>query len=543
MSGAPLLRATPGPVAAAVDDRGITLHEAVREPLVLSLDGRYVWSFSPVRDGVPVRAGTHVPWPPVLRRFLHGLAVVRVSDVAGTRVLVEAEVELGGRSDRRVRVVDPQGLPLAVDKVGHLCRAFSATDEAIRDEILAGTGRVLDDLHRECGVEAYLNYGALLGAVRDGAMIAHDSDTDVCYLSRTTSPAELILESYRIERTLRDLGWNVLRMSGGDVKLLLPLSDGRQCHIDVFVAFRVDGTFYQLGNRSGRLPESAILPLSTITLHGHEFPAPADPEAMLAFVYGRGWRVPDPSFRYADPVAGVRRLDGWLRGFRTEMGLWTEFYRGAELARVPRSGSTFARWVHRQVRRSDAVADLGTGNGRDAVYFAERGRPVVAYEFSRAARGAARRRMASKGLGIDVRLLMLGELRSVLLAGAELARARQHLYARQLLGCLDAPARANLWLLARMGLRRGGALFVEFSALGPSPDGRPLPEPGPPGLVRRVDPGVVRREVEAAGGVVEVEEVGPGLDMLGDHDPLVCRMRLTWPHPAPAPAPTPRSTR
>jgi len=171
----------------------------------------------------------------------------------------------------------------------------------------------------------------------------------------------------------------------------------------VFVAFRIAGTFYQLGNRSGRLPESAILPRSTITLHGHAFPA--------------RWRVPDPSFRYADPVAGVRRLDGWLRGYRTDMGRWTEFYRSPDARRISQSGSAFARWAHQQVRSTGAIADLGCGNGRDAVYFAKRGRPVVAYEFSRAARGTARRRIASKGHGIDVRLLMLGELRSVLLAG------------------------------------------------------------------------------------------------------------------------------
>ena len=219
------------------------------------------------------------------------------------------------------------GLPLAVDKVGHLCRAFDSTDDRVREEILAGTQRALRDLAESCGVEAYLNYGALLGAVRDGAMIAHDSDTDVCYLSRQTSPAEVILESYRVERTMRARGWKLLRMSGGDIKLLLPLGNGRTCHVDVFVAFRVAGPFYQLGNRSGRLPESAIVPLSTIELHGFTFPAPARPEEMLEFVYGPGWRVPDPAFRYADPVDGIRRLDGWLRGFRTDMGAWTEFHR------------------------------------------------------------------------------------------------------------------------------------------------------------------------------------------------------------------------
>jgi hypothetical protein len=131
-------------------------------------------------------------------------------------VFFDAEVSLGTSPDR-IAIVDGEGHPLSVDKVGHLTRSFAATDEAIREEILVGTGRALRVLRETCGVEAYLNYGALLGAVRDGAMIAHDSDTDVCYLSRHTSPADIILESYRVERTMRDLGWKLLRMSGGDI--------------------------------------------------------------------------------------------------------------------------------------------------------------------------------------------------------------------------------------------------------------------------------------------------------------------------------------
>ena len=76
-------------------------------------------------------------------------------------------------------------------------------------------------------------------------------------------------------------------MSGGDIKVLHQVSDGRKVHIDIFVAFYVpdkDGepVFYQLGNRSGRLRREAILPVSTINLHGYDFPAPAEPEEMLA---------------------------------------------------------------------------------------------------------------------------------------------------------------------------------------------------------------------------------------------------------------------
>jgi len=518
-----------GTVAARVDDRGIHVRTTGDEPLVLTVDGRYIWAFTPARDGHAHRGGVLVEWPPALRPFLDGRARVRVADPSGARVLVDEDVSLGS-GEGPIDIVDPQGLPLAVDKVGHLCRAFAATDDGVRDEILAGTQRALRDLTEGCGLEAYLNYGALLGAVRDGAMIAHDSDTDVCYLSHAESPADLILESYRIERELRRRGWTLLRMSGGDIKLLLPLSDGRQCHIDVFVAFRVAGTFYQLGNRSGQLPESAILPLSTIELHGFTFPAPAHPEQMLAFVYGPGWRVPDPSFKYADPVPGIRRLDGWLRGFRTDMGRWTEFYRGPEARTIRRRRSTFARWVDAQVPRRAAVADLGSGMGRDSLFFARRGRDVAAYDFCRNARARVGRQARRRELPIEPRLLILNELRSVLVAGAELAREGRHLYARQLIGCLDDAARDNLWTLARMAARGRGKLFLEFSAVSAHPDAA---EPAPAGLVRRVDPAAVRSEIEAAGGRVLLEELGPGVDMLDQYDPSVCRMRVTFRRPGP----------
>jgi SAM-dependent methyltransferase len=511
----------------SVSDAGLLLRDAPAQAQVVSFDGRYIWAFTAVRDGRMTAGGVLVEWPPVLRRFLDGAVRVRVADVAGVQVLLDEEVVLGPGGGR-VQVADSQGHPLAVDKVGHLCRAFDDTEDGVRAEILSGTRRALDDLRGACGVEAYLNYGALLGAVRDGAMIAHDSDTDVCYLSRHTSPADIIIESYAIQRTMKNLGWTLLRMSGGDIKILLPLSDGRVCHIDVFVAFRVGGTFYQLGNRSGRLPESAILPVSTIELHGVEFPAPAEPEAMLEFVYGPQWRVPDPSFKYADPAPGVRRLDGWLRGFRTDMGRWTEFHQtvGRNLAKGRRSG--FAKWVDRQLPRGAGVADLGCGTGRDALWFASRGRPVIAFDFSRAARTAVIRLARRRRLHVDVRALILNELRTVLVSGAELARDPHHLTARHLLGCLDDRARDQLWLLCRMALRGGGYLFLEFSA----DPGAAAPESAPEGLVRRLDPAVVRREIEAAGGVVEHTRVRVGTDVLGSPDPAVCRMRVRWTRPA-----------
>lgn len=520
-------------MSAVVSDDGILLPAASR-PFLVEIDGHYVFSLTPERDGVRRAGGVLVPWPGVLRPYLSGRGRVRVTDATGAEVLYDAEVGLGA-GEGPLAVVDRAGHRLCVDKVGHLTRSFEATAEEVREEILAGTRRAIDDLREHAGVKAYLNYGALLGAVREGRMLAHDSDTDLCYLSDHSSPADIIAESYRISRALRARGWNLLRMSGGDIKLLLPLSDGRLCHIDVFVAFHVGETFFQLGNRSGSLPRSAIEPFSTIELHGHEFPAPRDPEAMLAFLYGPHWRTPDPSFRYADPPDGVRRLDGWLRGFRTEMGHWTGFFTNPGAQPVPAGPSDFARWAAPQLGTAGApdglaVLDLGTGTGRDALWFARRGFRTGAVDFSRGGLGLVRRKARRRGLDVDVRQLILGELRSTLLHGTRLARDPHHLYARHLVGCLDEAALDQLWLLARMALRPGGGkLFLEFQATHDAPAGAAGTPLEPEGLVRRVDPVTVRAAIEEAGGVVEHLVVVPGVDMLDRPDPAVCRIRASWP--------------
>ena len=515
---------TSSELTARITTEGIWLSDPPSEPVMVHFDDRYLWSFTPSRDGRPRDGGSFVPWPDNLVRFLDGVTRIRLQDVDGDQVWFDDEHRFG-TSTERVAVVDKFGVPLSVDKVGHLGRAFLETPEEIKRELLQATLEVLTVLREQCGADAYLCYGALLGAVRNGRMIGHDSDIDVCYYSHQTTPVDIIRESYRIERVVRAQGWTVTRMSGADIKVVRDLSNGSKCHIDIFGAFTVSGTFYQLGNRSGRFDAAAhLLPLGTVTLEGVEFPAPKDPDAMLAFIYGPHWRVPDPSFVHRDNPHGVARLDGWLRGFRTNLPQWNDVYdqRARELLRRP---TDFARWVDPQIGPQDKVADLGAGNGRDTRYFARRGHPVRAVDYSR--RSYARTRRIE---GVRADQTMFNELRRVLVLGARLARDPHHLYARQLLGCLDGPARANLFKLASMALRGGRhSLFLEFSAT--LPPGVSAPAPGPQPLVRRLDPEQVAREIAASGGRIAYRDVVEGADMFEVPDPAVCRMRVTWPHP------------
>jgi hypothetical protein len=510
-------------VATQVDDERLVVPARVSGPVVVTFDGQYVWSFSPSRDGVRGAGGWRVAWPEAMQPRLEGTTRVRVGDAVGGGVHFDADVAFRG-SDRKLSFVDPHGHPLAVDKMGHLTRVFSETDDSVKRVVVEGSAKALRDLRDELGIDAHLSYGCLLGAVRDGRMIGHDSDADLAYLSRFTTPADVIRESYRIERGLRDLGWRVVRMSGADLKLFHPLGDGRTVHIDVFAAFHVGDTFYQLGGRSGRLPREALTPAGTVELEGVSLPAPADPEAVLAFLYGESWRVPDPAFENVDPIEGIRRLDGWLRGFRTHVISWNELLRGRR-DEVPTRRSAFAEHVAARVPADATIVEIGSGNGRDARWFAGQGHRVVAFDFAGAAVRQTRRKLAQHVEQPDVRVLLLNDLRAVALAGAELAREEQtpHLYARGLLGCLDAEARRNLWRLCSMALRRGGALHLEVTAAGDA-----LPAWELEGLMRRVDVDAVVAEIEAAGGRVVRRETGRGTDFFDHPDPSVARLEVTW---------------
>ena len=191
------------------------------------------------------------------------------------------------------------------------------------------------------------------------------------------------------------------------------------------------------------------------------------------------------------------------------------------------SRSPFATWVSDRIPADARVVDLGCGTGRDTGWFAAQGHEVIGADYSGAALRMTRNLLKRRGVEAPtVRSLSLNDLRSILLTGAELARLPQapYLYARGLVDSVDAEARANLWLVCSMVLRRGGSLHVEYAA---SPH-RPAATSEVDGLVRRVSTDTVRREIEARGGRVVHVEHGPGIDFFGEPDPYVARLEARW---------------
>ena len=104
--------------------------------------------------------------------------------------------------------------------------------------------RAIDDVLRvlhELGVDAFIAYGTLLGAVRNGELIGHDSDADLGYVSRHEHPYDVMRESFRLQRELVDRGYPVTRYSGAAFKVDVVETDGSVRGLDVFGGFMLDG--------------------------------------------------------------------------------------------------------------------------------------------------------------------------------------------------------------------------------------------------------------------------------------------------------------
>jgi len=483
-----------------------------------------VWSFHPVRDGSKRDQGRRVDWPTALHPYLDGVTMVTVREHVSGRILHQGEMRFGTSQDP-LRVENGSGQPLAVDKSNRMQRTFTERRAEAIDSLLDQVLELLNTLRDEAGVDAYLVYGCLLGAVRNGKMIGHDSDADLSYLSRYCHPVDITLESFRVERVVRRHGWRTKRLSSADFKVLVTGPEGGLTGIDVFGSFYVDGVYHLMGEVRGELPLEAILPISHVVLEGREIAAPADPEALLELTYGPDWETPDPAFHFETPASTRRRLRGWMRGENERRRYWDEFVEGAG-REVPRTPSPFAEWVIEQGDLAPHVVDLGFGNARDSFGLAESGSQVIGLDYSRAALRRAQERAGELGSSVEFALMNLYETRETLTTGARLAHRFAgdpvDVYARFLLTAVQDPGRRNFWRFVRMLLRSGGRAYLEFR----TPDDQGTVHHFGTHWRRYLHPDQVISEAAEIGAVVEQARSGRGLAPLESEDPHVCQLIL-----------------
>lgn len=183
-------------------------------------------------------------------------------------------------------VLAPRRRELSSHGIQRTFRFWSDAEQATAVARLEGPRAVL----AAAGHDVFLGYGALLGFVRDGALIPHDDDLDLVVLLEDAAPDGLAA----VAALLAAAGFDTEAQSAFNLHVRRRGAPELIC--DLFLARREGETALFHPARQPRVPLAAIRPLRPTEMFGHPITVPANVFAVLEAWYGPGWRAPDPNF-------------------------------------------------------------------------------------------------------------------------------------------------------------------------------------------------------------------------------------------------------
>lgn len=466
-----LVASARGTRVSTVDDTGVVVAARGADRVVdVLFDDRRIWSFWLVRDTVRLPNGLRqAAWPDKMRRYLDGRSRITVRDHVSDQVLYDGELAFG-TADDRVAFVNADGLEISLDKAGRFSPTFSVRSEEQLLPLLDAMDQVVAMLE-EIGIIAFPAYGTLLGAVREGTFLGHDSDADLGYVSSYSTPVDVIRESFELQRKVAERGFATHRYSGGAFRIDVAEADGSVRGLDLFGGFFDQGTLFLLGEVGVPFEQEWLYPFGTCSLMGREFTCPARPEKLLEAMYGASWRVPDPAYKFETPRTVIDRFNAWFRGSSVWRREWERELIGPGGRRPSATPSGLARVVAAEVAPGTRVLDVGAGRGRDALWLARKGFETTAYDYvPRAARGALRI-AEQEGLRFESRSLNLTEWRSTFAEIARISRVPgpKAILARHVFDATNKVGRDALARFASVALRGGGRLYADVWTGGGEP--------------------------------------------------------------------------
>lgn len=424
----------------------------------VKFDDHRVWSVAvpPAVEGVVT-----IAWPAPIRARLSGLTVLSIHDTVTGELLAARSLRFGA-SRERLALTDKRGTWLAMTKWDRLGPVLEGSDDDVASRLVRSARRLADDM-QSWGYPVYLVGGTLLGIVRNGELLPHDDDIDFAFLSDAQSPADLGLISFDMERRLTDAGYAVARHSLAQLEIVFLDEAGEVDHyIDIFTGFFHEGLYCQpFALRSDLVRRDDLVPTRDIDVNGVPLPAPANPEAWLAYAYGENWRVPDPTFKFKVERGTKRRFESWFGVFNRGRFFWEKHWQGKQEAKGSSGARAAVKLLLDGMPSRGHVLDLGCGDGRWGQELAAAGHTVVGTDFSLEALRVAR---SNDEHDITLWRINANDRTAMLELGANLidSRRRWHILCTDVLHGLTFTNRENVFLLMRLVLGQGGRAVVTF---------------------------------------------------------------------------------
>ncbi|MFT4231876.1 MAG: LicD family protein, partial [Leucobacter sp.] len=445
-------------------------------------DGCRVWSVD-LRGRARARVETF-EIPTVLQPYLVGRTELAAVDSSDGTVYASAEVVFGD-GDGRVAVLDEQGNRLSLNKWGRLAKTLERFSETV-NPILERAEELVEVL-RARGMRPFIVGGTLLGAVRDGALLPHDDDADIAYLSVHENPVDVAREHLELSRDLKKMGYRIVQHGAAHMQLhFVDDGTGANYYIDIFAAFFTpDGCINQPFHVRGTMREDQVLPFQEVAIGEFRFDAPADTERWFTINYDKDWRTPIPGYRLRTKWRTQRRFHNWFGRFNHNRDFWSDRFDGSDgvdpavQRRWERLWREDADWIadRAELLRSPNLLELGSGRGDLAERLADGSRRVVASDYVVAeliGRSDAPGRAAGGAEFAHVNLMRLDALDAPRLLGFEGAFdvVANHVF-EQLIG----PGRENMLRLIRSACASGGVAIATLYG-SPSPDVGPADPTG-----------------------------------------------------------------
>lgn len=146
---------------------------------------------------------------------------------------------------------------------------------------------ILRDLFEKHGIPMFLNFGTLLGALREKDFIPHDDDVDVGVFARDRDAILALMPE------LEKLGFEMRYVRDERLYKL----ERRSSELDFFVAVPKKTLRGRRWDLEGKATIAArhLDRLDEIEFLGNRFPVPHDPLGVVRSLYGRTWNVPIPN--------------------------------------------------------------------------------------------------------------------------------------------------------------------------------------------------------------------------------------------------------